>query len=109
MGSIVQSLVSVLLGLALAAYGLVHTVTRYPDPVVFAQVASDLPTLGAVLMFGLGVVATVAGVSVLVLSLRRLRRSWRHLRTVTGARSASASRGYDPEEADGREWAGAYR
>ena len=108
MTSIVQSLVSVLLGLALAAYGLVHTVTRYPDPVVFAQVASDLPTLGAVLMFGLGVVATAAGISVLVLSLRRLRRSWRHLRAVTNSRAVSATRGYG-DEAEGPEWAGAYR
>ena len=107
MGSIFQSLVSILLGLALTIYGLVHTVTRYPDPVVFAEVASNLPTFAAVVMFVLGIVATVVGVLVLVLSVRRLRRGWRHLRVITGSRGLSAGRTYD--DPDEREWAGAYR
>ena len=110
MTPIFQSLVSVALGLALTTYGLVHTVTRYPQPELFAQVAGNLPTLGAVFMFALGIVATLAGIVVLVLSVRRLRRGWRHLRAVTGGpRGMALHGGYADDDPDGREWARAYR
>jgi hypothetical protein len=123
MTSIFRSVVSLLLGLALAAYGLVHTLTRYPAPAVFDRLADDLPGIGAVLVFALGVAATLGGVLVVVLSIRRLRRGWRHLRLVTAARAngvngrGPALRGYgypdgeDEEVEPGeREWVpSAYR
>jgi hypothetical protein len=124
MTSIFRSAVSLLLGLALAAYGLVHTMTRYPPPAVFDRLAGDLPSLAAVLVFALGVAATLGGVLVVVLSLRRLRRGWRHLRAVTAAPTSGLNgrgpiaRGYgyppdgedDEIEPDEREWVpSAYR
>jgi hypothetical protein len=119
MTSIFRSVVSLLLGLALAAYGLVHTLTRYPAPAVFDRLANDLPGLGAVLVFALGVAATLGGVLVVVLSIRRLRRGWRLLRVITRggtngrgpiARGYSYPDGDEELEPGEREWAtGAYR
>lgn len=112
MTPIFQCLFSCLLGIALAIYGLLHSVSTYPGEDTFARLATDLPSLAAVLVFVLCVLAATAGAIVLVLSLRRLRLRWRHLRQLTASR-----RHYDPlgpgggsYADDGRDWqSGAYR
>ena len=124
MTSIFRSAISLLLGVALAAYGLVHAVTRFPAPAVFDRLADDLPSLGAVFVFVLGIAATFVGILVVVLLIRRLRRGWRHLRAVTAARTSGVNGrgpiargyGYPPDGEDEeiepgeREWVpSAYR
>ena len=74
MTSVFGSVIGLLMGLALAIYGLVHTFTRYPGPEPFAVLAGNMPALIAVLLFALGVVAIVVGLAVLLGSTRRLRR-----------------------------------
>ena len=74
MSLIIQPLLSIVLGLILSFFGLFHSITRFPPPTVFSQLAIMLPTLGTVLFFALGVSGFVVGVLMLVLSARRLIR-----------------------------------
>lgn len=104
MSAILQPFLSIVVGLALACYGLIFSITRYPGQAAFDQLASDLPTLGAVLFFISGVAAVLVGLVVLVLSVRRLRARWRHLAVLTNQRAYA---GADPREE--REWSGNYR
>jgi len=117
MTSLFNCVLSLLLGLALAAYGLVHSLTRYPNPTAIAMLTDSLPAIGLVVLFALGVIATLAGVTLLYTSVRRLRFAWRHLKRATDSRAsmvggrpydAYSGNGYHPE-AEEREWAGAYR
>lgn len=117
MTSLFNCILSLLLGVALAAYGLVHSLTRYPAPTAIATLAGSLPAIGSVVLFALGVLATVAGLILLFTSARRLRLVWRHLRRATETRPSAAGgrahdgysgNGYHPD-ADEREWVGAYR
>ncbi len=117
MTSLFNCVLSLLLGIALAAYGLVHSLTRYPNPTAVATLTASLPAIGSVVLFALGVVATVAGLTLLFTSSRRLRLAWRHLKRATDSRPSTvggrafdgySGNGYHPE-ADEREWAGAYR
>jgi hypothetical protein len=103
--AIFQSVLGLLVGLALAVYGIAHTVTHYPGPKAFAELAGSMPSLGAVLFFFLGILASVVGVLLLFSSVRRLRRRWRHVRQVTDRQRPYA------EEMDGDEpaWAAGYR
>src|SRR3954454_14404975 len=67
---------SLLVGLALAALGLSNAIAGYPGPAVFARLAADLPAIGAAAVFALAVAASAAGVALLAVSARRLRRRW---------------------------------
>jgi hypothetical protein len=82
-------------------FGLIQTLSRYPGPAPFEQLASDATALEAVLFFAIGLVAVIGGLAVLIFSIRRLRFRWRHLRQLTGHRSFG-----DPRDA---EFAGGYR
>ena len=98
--AIFQSVLGLLVGLALAIYGLAHTVTHYPGRPAFAELAGSMPALGAVLFFLLGIVASLVGVLLLVSSVRRLRRRWRYVREVTDRR-----RDYHEMDGDEPAWA----
>ena len=98
---IVESIFSLLLGLALAVFGLIQTLSRYPGPAPFEQLAADATALGAVLFFAIGLLAAIGGVAVLIFSMRRLRLRWRYLRQLDGRRSYG-----DPRDA---EFSGGYR
>ena len=98
---IVESIFSLLLGLALAVFGLIQTLSRYPGPGPFEQLAADATALNAVLLFAVGLIAALGGLAVLIFSIRRLRFRWRYLRHLTGHRSFG-----DPRDA---EFSGGYR
>jgi len=103
----VESILSLLLGVALAVIGLIHSLSRYPGPGPFQQLAADASALGAVLLFAIGIVAALGGLAVLIFSIRRLRFRWRYLRQLTGRATPSAHRGYgDPHDP---EFSGGYR
>jgi hypothetical protein len=102
MTPIVQPIVSLLVGLALSFYGVAHSVARYPGTAAFARLADVLPSLGAVLLFALGLLAALAGLVLLVRSARLLRTRWRQLAALT------ARQRYGDAE-DGPEWGPAYR
>ena len=107
MSSLFNSIFAVFFGAGLTAYGLVHTVTRFPEPAVFNQFLGDLPTLGTVLLFTLGIVTTVAGFITLIIAIRQVQHRWAQFRTVTPLRSATNRHFDDPN--DEREWGSAYR
>lgn len=114
MTSIIQCIFISLIGIALSLFGVIHTVSSYPGSNTFHQFAVCLPALGSVLFFFLCILAAVAGVFVLIWSVRRLRYRWQFLRTVTARHSESPHLhrgGYhgNGEMEDEETWAGAYR
>jgi hypothetical protein len=99
MNAIFQSIFAVVMGLALFIYGIIHSVTRYPGSLLFSRLMESLPVVWAVGLFLIGIIVTLAGVALLLFSLRRLRRNWRALRMLTDPR-----RGYT-ENGGEQEWA----
>lgn len=84
-------------------YGIVHAVTQFPDRQAFADLVANLPALMSVFLFGLGLFAFAAGIVLLVLGVRNMRRRWRRFGQI--ARHVDAqSPHYDD---DG--WGPAYR
>ena len=79
---LIQPLISALIGFLLAVFGLVHTVRSYPGGRVFARLWQALPSVGAVCLFLVGVLAVVAGLTLLYYGVRRTRRRWRFLHRV---------------------------
>jgi hypothetical protein len=75
-----QPVFSVLIGLALAIYGTLHTITHYPGAAAFAVLWASLPSLGTIAIFGLGIAAVITGVLLLILGARATRRRWQRLR-----------------------------
>ncbi len=76
---LVQPILSTVIGLMLAIYGLVHSFTYYPGGGVFAQLWASLPSIGSMLVFLIGVLALVAGLVLLYLGLNRARRRWKFM------------------------------
>ncbi len=74
MSNFLQYTIVMMLGLILLCYGLTHAVIVYPTPAVFRHVIESLPMLGAVLSFALGVAFAAAGLVMLAVAVRRLRR-----------------------------------
>src|SRR4051812_18072690 len=83
MTSLIRSVFAFALGLALAFFGLVHSVTHYPGRTAFAGLVAALPTVGAVLFFALGVLACLTGAGLLAWSTRHVRYRWRYVREAT--------------------------
>ena len=105
--SLFRSITGLVLGLALAIYGIVHICLHYPGSAPFSALASNLPALSAVLLFVLGLLAITAGVAVTVASSRRLSRQWRQLKYLTERRREFAP---DDDYAMGEgAWAGGHR
>ena len=106
---LLQPIASVLIGVAMAAYGLIHAVTRFPESTAFASLLANLPAVTAVVVFLVGVVAVFVGVYLVVTGTRRFRVRWLHFNQFaqhTFDRPGSTpAPGYDDE----REWDHAYR
>jgi len=73
---LIQPLASLFIGIAMTAYGLLHAITRFPGSEAFAVLAANLPAVGSVLLFLLGLLAVIAGICLVVLGVRNLRRRW---------------------------------
>jgi hypothetical protein len=71
--SLFRTIVFFMLGLALSAYGLFQSVSRYPSADNLARFTDALPTISAVASFGLGIVASLVGLVLLVPSIIHLR------------------------------------
>jgi hypothetical protein len=71
--SAVRPIAFFVLGFALAAFGLFHSVNGYPAPGVFDRFADELPTVTAVASFAVGILAALVGLALLVPSIIRLR------------------------------------
>lgn len=98
-----QPVFSVLIGIALAIYGTIHTITHYPGGAAFAVLWASLPSLGAFAVFALGIAAVIAGLLLLIFGARSTRRRWQRLRYVM-----QRPVDHDPYD-DEADWRPAYR
>ena len=91
---LLKPLASLCIGLAMAGYGLVHAVVKFPGSDTFTTLAKNMPAMTAVLMFVLGLVACVAGVVLTLLGGRNMRRRWQRFNDL----ARHVSRGSDHED-----------
>ena len=75
----VYPIVNLLVGLALAVYGLIHAATHVPAADQLHMFYSAIPSLGAVLIFLLGVIAVGGGMSLLANGVHGLKKRKRQL------------------------------
>ena len=92
---LLSPIASLFVGLCMFVYGLVHSVTRFPGGDAFAALAANLPAVGSVLVFLLGLLAIVAGVVLVVLGVKNFRRRWRKFGQI--ARHVERQPAYDDE------------
>ncbi len=99
---LIQPIASLFVGISMTIYGLVHSVTRFPGGDAFAALAANLPAVGSVLVFLLGLLAIVAGVVLVVLGVKNFRRRWRRFNQIAhhvGDRPQYDEEGWESEPA----------
>ena len=79
-----RPVLSLLVGLALAIYGIVHIVMRFPAPSVFDAFFANLPHAMAVLLFMIGIAVVIGGLILLVAGVRGIRGRLREIRRAYG-------------------------
>ncbi len=75
----VYPIVNLLVGLALAVYGLIHAATHVPAADQLHMFYSALPSLGSVLIFLLGVIAVGGGLSLLASGVQGIKKRKRQI------------------------------
>ena len=103
MSHLVQPLTTLLIGIAMTIYGVVHAITKFPDPVAFSNLMANLPAFSSVLLFVLGLLAFAAGIVLFVVGVRNMRRRWRRFGQI--ARHVESQPQYQDDEG----WGQAYR
>mgnify|MGYP006275913181 FL=1 len=93
---IFQPTLSLLIGLAMAVYGLIHAATHLPAGDDLRTLWASMPAAGAFGLFLLGVIAVVCGVALLVAGGQTLRRRVRQVDRVLNV--PGPGRDYDPDE-----------
>lgn len=96
MSTLFQPVVTLLIGVAMSIYGLIHSITRFPGPEAFLNLMANMPAVMSVLFFVLGVLAFVAGVVLIVLGVRNMRRRWRQFGRI--ARHVESQPQYQQDE-----------
>lgn len=104
MTRIVQPTLSLLIGLAMAVYGLIHAATHLPAGEHIRTLWASMPAAGAVGLFLLGLVAVITGVAMIVTSEQALRRRVRQVDRALGAghvadheRDPDSAADFDPD------------
>ena len=77
-----QPILSMLIGVAMSIFGLIHTWYRFPAPVVWAQFLASVPQLGAVLLFAACLAVSILGVAMLLVGAGGVRRRLQQIRSV---------------------------
>ena len=83
----IQPGVSVFIGFALTAYGMLHTATHVPGRQSMQSFWSALPSLISVLVFVLGITVAATGLGLLASGVLGVRRRWHQVRQIFGGRS----------------------
>lgn len=79
MFQLLQPVVTLILGLALSVYGLTHSAQHYPGYTGFYALWQSLPALSSILVFGLGIVAVLSGLALVLTAAQGLRQRYRQL------------------------------
>ncbi len=79
MFAFIQPLVSLLIGVALSLYGLIHSSTHYPGAGLLYQLWQSMPALTAVFIFTLGLLAVVCGLTLVLSGVHGLRKRYRQI------------------------------
>lgn len=103
MSHLIQPVTTLLIGIALTVYGIAHAILQFPDPVAFTNLIANLPAFSSVLLFVLGLFAFAAGIVLIVLGIRNMRRRWRRFGQI--ARHVESQ----PQYQDDDGWGPAYR
>lgn len=77
MSTLFQPILTLLIGVAMTIYGLIHSITRFPGPEAFLNLMAHMPAVMSVLFFVLGLLAFAAGIVLTVIGIRNMRRRWR--------------------------------
>ena len=79
MTQFIYPIVNLLVGLALAIYGLIHAATHVPAADQLHMFYAAIPSLGAVLIFLLGVIAVGGGLSLLASGVQGIKKRKRQI------------------------------
>ena len=79
MTQFVYPIVNLLVGLALAIYGLIHSATHVPGADQLHMFYSAIPSVGSVMIFMLGVLAVGGGLSLLATGVQGLKKRKRQI------------------------------
>jgi len=90
-----QPLLASLVGLGMLLYGILHSITGFPPTEVFTTFWNSLPQVVSLLVFMLGLLAVIAGVVLLVMGIRGIRRRMLELQHMYGRRHGH---GYDDRD-----------
>ncbi len=93
----IQPVLSLLIGLALSLYGLIHSSTHYPGTQSLNQLWQSLPAIVAVLIFTLGLLAVTSGLGLVLAGVHGLRKRYRQIDRAY----ADPRRDRDPYEDEG--------
>lgn len=96
MTQFVYPIVNLLVGLALSVYGLIHAATHVPAGAQMQIFYSAIPSLGAVMVFLLGVLAVAGGMSLLASGVQGLKKRKRQLSRIY----RTSPEPYDDDERD---------
>ena len=95
MMAFLQPLLALLIGLGMLLYGILHSVSGFPPAEVFTTFWNSLPQVLSLLVFMLGLIAAVAGLVLLVMGIKGVRRRLLELRHMYGRRG---DHGYDHDQ-----------
>jgi len=73
-----------LLGAALVGYGTAHAIIKFPGTEVFRQFFTTLPELMAITLFGLGIVAAIGGIALMISGGKGVRERWTQIERAYG-------------------------
>lgn len=83
-----QPAATLFIGLALSVYGLIQAFLHAPPVTAFQTAAKAMPDAMAVLVFGFGVTAIIAGIFLLISGVRGVRSRYRDIDRAYGPRSS---------------------
>ena len=75
----IQPVISLLIGLALSLYGLIHSSTHYPGASHLYTLWQSLPALSSVFIFMLGLAAVAGGLGLVLTGTQGLRKRYRQI------------------------------
>ncbi len=80
MWHLLQPIASLLVGLFLGAFGLIHSFRSFPGMLGFNAFVQSLPAISGVLLFAVGLIAIACGLALLITGFRSMQKRMTELR-----------------------------